>query len=250
MGRDDSLGTTTLFGLPSPQIREELMTLAEPVHLQAQGWLFHEGDPSDRLYLLGSGRLRLVVEGEGGTRVLRSLGPGAAIGELGILAGTRRSASVLAVRDSEVLEIDGERFRDLLGRHPQIAIDLATVLAWQLQESGGLQTADAPASVFAIASTGGRLGDAFWTEIASAFREFGSTAAIDGSDLEGVPPEGRGRALAELERDHDYVLLRAASGNPDWDRFCARQADRNVVLADGQQTIVSAPRGSDLGFLR
>src|SRR5439155_23065782 len=109
---------TTLFGLLSPPVRGELMTLAGPVHLQAQGWRFHEGDPSDRLYLLVSGRLKIVVEGESGTRVLRSLGPGAAIGELGILAGNARSASVLAVRDCELLEIDGERFRDLLGRHP------------------------------------------------------------------------------------------------------------------------------------
>jgi predicted acylesterase/phospholipase RssA/CRP-like cAMP-binding protein len=249
MERDGWLGSTTLLGLLSPPMREELMTLAEPVHLSAQGWLFHEGDPSDRLYLLVSGRLKIVVEGESGTRLLRSLGPGAAIGELGILAGTPRSASVLAVRDCELLQIDGERFRDLLGRHPEIAIDLATVLARQLQESGGLQTADAPASVFAIESTGGGRGDAFWTEMASAFRELGSTAAIDSSDMEGVPPEGRGRALAELERDHDFVLLRAAGGNPDWEGFCARQADRNVVLTDGAQTIASAPRGSDLVFL-
>ena len=249
MGRDDSLRTTTLFGLLSPPIREELMTLAEPVHLQAQGWLFHEGDPSDRLYLLVSGRLKIVVEGESGTRVLRSLGPGAAIGELGILAGNARSASVLAVRDCELLEIDGERFRDLLGRHPEIAIDLATVLSRQLQESGGLQTADAPASVFAIASTGGRRGDAFWTEMVSAFRELGSTAAIDSTDMADAIPEGRGRALADLERDHDHVLLRSASGNAEWDRFCARQADRNVVLAEGTQTMASAPRGSDVVFL-
>jgi NTE family protein len=249
MERDGWLGSTTLLGLLSPPMREELMTLAEPVHLSAQGWLFHEGDPSDRLYLLISGRLKIVVEGESGTRVLRSLGPGAAIGELGILAGTSRSASVLAVRDCELLQIDGVRFRDLLGRHPEIAIDLATVLARQLQGSGGLQTADAPASVFTIASTGGGRGDAFWTEMASAFRELGSTAAIDGSDVEGVPPEGWGRALAELERDHDHVLLRATGGNPDWDGFCGRQADRNVVLAGSAQTIASAPRGSDLVFL-
>jgi NTE family protein len=250
MGRDGWLGSATLLGLLSPPMREELMTLAEPVHLPAQGWLFHEGDPSDRLYLLVSGRLKIVVESESGTRVLRSLGPGAAIGELGILAGTPRSASVLAVRDCEVLQIDGERFRDLLARHPEIAIDLATVLSRQLQESGGLQTADAPACVFAIAiATGGHSGDAFWTEMASAFRELGSTAAIDSSDMEGVLPEGWGRALAELERVHDYVLLREAGRNTDWDRFCSRQADRNVVLADGPQTIASAHRGSDLVFL-
>ena len=72
-------------------------------------------------------------------------GPSAAIGELAVLTGTKRSASVQAVRDSELLQIDSERFRELVHGDSELAAGLATALARQLQESGGLQEVDGAA---------------------------------------------------------------------------------------------------------
>ena len=68
-------GGSLLAALPA-RVREELLGIAETVRLPAQEWLFHTGDEADRLYLVASGRLRVVVEREGETRVARLLGPG------------------------------------------------------------------------------------------------------------------------------------------------------------------------------
>ena len=95
------LDDASLLGTLPPSVQEELLAAAEPVRLPAQEWLFREGDAGDRLFFVVSGRLRVVVEHGGELRVVRLLGPGAAIGELAVLTGTRRSASVQAVRDSE-----------------------------------------------------------------------------------------------------------------------------------------------------
>ena len=201
------------------------------VRIRAQERLFLEGDLADRLYLLVSGRLRVLVEGDDGPRVLRLLGPGAAIGELAVLTGTKRSASVQAVRDSELLQIDSERFRELVHSDSELAAGLATALARQLQESGGLQEIDAPPAVFAVSAVTNVNAHLFWLELQSAFDELGSTAAVSGPAPE-MWSDDWAVSLAELERTHSHVLL-LAEPDDDWAQFCFRQADRVVILADG-----------------
>jgi predicted acylesterase/phospholipase RssA len=99
----------------------------EPVHAQAGDAIIAEGDPGDGLYVLLSGRLRVSVStsatapgavhgggvhggaGQGGAgqdgaeRVLHDLGRGAVIGEIALLSDRPRSATVRAVRDSDLL---------------------------------------------------------------------------------------------------------------------------------------------------
>ena len=76
-----------------------LEAASEDVELDAGTYLFHQGDPSDGLYVLRSGRLQ-VRQGE---IVLTELGRGAVLGELGLLTDGGRSASIRAVRDSRLI---------------------------------------------------------------------------------------------------------------------------------------------------
>ena len=75
------LGASALLRALSPRLQEELVAAAEPMRLPAQEWLFREGEPGDRLYLVRAGRLRVVSEQDGTARVLRLLGPGAVLVE-------------------------------------------------------------------------------------------------------------------------------------------------------------------------
>src|SRR5688500_9947074 len=86
------------------------------VHVHAGETVVRRGDTGDRLYLVASGRLRVFVEEDDGLRVLRELGSGAALGELALLTGTPRSATVVAVRDTELLELTADVFHSLLER--------------------------------------------------------------------------------------------------------------------------------------
>jgi NTE family protein len=249
MGVNDPFAGTSLLASLTPRLRDEFVCLAERVRIRAQEWLFLEGDVADRLYLLLSGRLRVLVQGDDGPRVLRLLGPGAAIGELAVLTGTKRSASVQAVRDSELLEIDSERFRELVHGDSELAAGLATALARQLQQSGGLQEIDAPPAMFAVSAATDMNAHPFWVELQSAFHELGSTAAVSGPGRDGMWGHDWGVSLAELERTHSYVLL-LAGPDDDWAHFCLRQADRVVMLAGGaSHEGHRAPEGCDLVFL-
>jgi CRP-like cAMP-binding protein len=83
--------------------------------------LLKEGDSSDFVLLVLSGKLEVFVEREGKDLVLTEANPGTILGELAMLCGIPRSASVRAKTDSAVLEWPDEAFRTLLVRDPSLS---------------------------------------------------------------------------------------------------------------------------------
>jgi HlyB family type I secretion system ABC transporter len=80
-----------------------------------------EGDEADALYVLVSGRARIVKLGEHGEEVsLNTLRAGDSFGEIGLLEHTRRTATVRASSDVEVLRLDKSVFEALLRSNPEI----------------------------------------------------------------------------------------------------------------------------------
>ena len=247
MSEGVTLSDAPLLGTLRPVVQERLVAAAVPITLPAQEWLFHEGDSADRVFLVVSGRLRVVVERDGEQKVARLLGPGAAIGELAVLTGARRSASIQAIRDSELLEIESERFLELLASDPELSIGLTESLARQLQASGGLSIPDAPPTVYAVAPAPGVVVGRLWDELRAAFSALGPTAAVERPDDDG---DGWSRELGELEARHAYVLMLAPPDDGDWRSFCLRQADRVLFVATTTRPKdVPGIEGCDLAFL-
>src|SRR5262249_15880188 len=78
-----------------------LFHAAQPRHLNAGERLFAVGDAGDGCYLLDQGLLKVTVTSpRGEERIIAILGPGAIVGELSMIDGMPRSASVAALRDS------------------------------------------------------------------------------------------------------------------------------------------------------
>ena len=102
------VSVSTLAGVPllagaDADALETLAAEAYPRRVLAGDWVMREGDGADDLFVVLRGRLRAVAGATGDERTLRVIGPGAAIGELALLTGAPRSASVQAVRDSTLL---------------------------------------------------------------------------------------------------------------------------------------------------
>ena len=70
-----------------------------------------EGAPGEALYVVLSGEVEVIKDDDGRDIVLAARGPGEVLGEMSLLEQRPRTASVRAVRDSEVLEIGAETFR-------------------------------------------------------------------------------------------------------------------------------------------
>ena len=86
--------------LPDTRLHE-LAALARPVSLPAGAVLFERGAPGDALYVIRHGRLEVVVDGE----VVREAGRGEVLGELALLTGEPRNATVRARRDAELYAV-------------------------------------------------------------------------------------------------------------------------------------------------
>jgi CRP-like cAMP-binding protein len=96
--------------------------------------LFHRGDRGDALYVIEQGRVRIVREDEQGRElVLNHCGPGEAIGEMSLFDQEPRSASVIAVTDSEVLELKRDAFFELIDQRPDVSLVLLQSLSSRLR---------------------------------------------------------------------------------------------------------------------
>ena len=222
------------------RVSADVLADATERRLDAREWLFREGDAAESCFVLVTGRLEVVVDAADGPRVVRVLGPGAAIGELAILTGEPRSASVRALRDSKLLELDGERFAALLGRDPAFAAGLARELARQLQASGGL---DQPAARVAVIAVTGDDASGFAGELARALEPWGSVDVLDGGRL---TSDAFAAAVDTAEAGHAYVLLVDSGADEAWRRFCSRQADRVLFVARSGRAAQDAVPGCEL----
>ncbi len=124
-----------LSGLPE-HLSGSLFTSATPAKLGAEEVLFLAGDAGDGCYRVEDGLLKVTMVSRGGSeRILAFLGPGAIVGELSIIDGLPRSASVVAVRPSLLSFLSRAAFDDFANRHPEIYKSLVTLIAGRLRET-------------------------------------------------------------------------------------------------------------------
>lgn len=111
-----------------PDDLKVLLNALEPVRLPAGSVLFAAGEPPEDGYLVVAGTVRVVRPGEG-ELILGTLGRGQLIGEMGLLDGAPRSATVLAETDVTGLRLRREQWAELRGSgHP--------AAFWFLEEVG------------------------------------------------------------------------------------------------------------------
>jgi len=90
-----------------------------------------QGTVADWLYIIhtGSAEVRLYLDTDGSYRAVKTLGPGDFLGEMGLLTGEPRSATVVANGEVCCYRLDREGFRGILASRPEIAGSIATLLA-------------------------------------------------------------------------------------------------------------------------
>jgi CRP/FNR family transcriptional regulator len=130
-----------LQGVPafSTLAEDDLARVADvtvPRSFRAGEAIFHEGDESDTCYVIRSGHVRAVREHtDGRTLTLATLGPGDIFGELSIFDEERRSATIEALEDIEVVAILAGDLRRMLREHADIAVKLLAALSRRLRET-------------------------------------------------------------------------------------------------------------------
>jgi len=128
------LANVPLFQGLGPKELDALIPVARTVSLKTREELFHKGDEGAQAYVVIRGKLKALTTSEDGDDVVFSiLGPGEVFGEIALLGGTPRTATVTAIDPCELLIIDRRDFISFLRGHPGVAINLLDVLAQRMK---------------------------------------------------------------------------------------------------------------------
>ena len=120
-------------GLDAPALRA-LAALARHRRCAAGEEIVQQDAPADAVYLILRGRASVSTVGRNAEAlVIREIGPGEIIGEVSLLDGGPRSATVKAITKTELIGIDRAPFMQLIGDRPAIALSLLAVLATRLR---------------------------------------------------------------------------------------------------------------------
>lgn len=113
------LGRTALFASLDADSLARLAAVSSQRTYPRGQYLWYQGDPGDRLFVIGSGLVKVVLASSSGDEMLlATLGAFEAIGELAVLDGAPRSASVIAVEPTTVVILERETLFELFRQHP------------------------------------------------------------------------------------------------------------------------------------
>ena len=116
-----AVARVSVFSKLSQTDVEELTKIVTSKKYAADKAVFFQGDPSDSLYILVKGSVKVSnASGDGREKILDILGPGEIFGELAMLDGHPRSATVTTVEPTELGSISRTDFRDFVSSRPAI----------------------------------------------------------------------------------------------------------------------------------
>jgi CRP/FNR family cyclic AMP-dependent transcriptional regulator len=134
--QEDAIPSHNLLSELPDHLVADLFTAASPVRLKAGKVLFFAGDVGNGCYRVEDGLLKVTIASRSGSeRILTFLGPSAIVGELSMIDGLPRSASVVAVRDSTLSFVRRAAFNQFVRKHPDVYKTLVTLLARRLRET-------------------------------------------------------------------------------------------------------------------
>jgi len=243
------------------------------VALEAGEVLFREGDAGDSLYVVVTGRVRILAGAPGSERALRDFGPGELLGEMALLTGEPRTATVVAVRDTELYRLSASSAELYLFSDASVMRRITTTLARRLARSPSARPAHQPGvrNVALVAAGDTPLAEVarFGEALGAFLSEHMQVAVMSPRTVEAAlgiaaaAGQNAARAagltgwLTDQEDRHDLVLYvpsgeRPGPGPADrdpgepgfWDRLCLRQADVALLVgrADASPLLGSSER--------
>jgi NTE family protein len=252
LGQREALLKTVLrnyFASDDAEILRTIQAEADYVDLASGATLLRQGDISDDVYFVLSGRLRAFSEPESGVRkILSEIGRGETIGELALFTGEPRSATIVAVRDSLLIKVTRAMIERAIMQNPEIEISMTRTVIRRFRRGERERQAQViPVNVCILPITSGL--DA--AEFARKLREAqgagsGSIAVITADEIaerfstDPAHPIGQHYdALAsyvdEIEARSSAVYLAADDHDTAWTRFCLRHADEVLLLASADR---------------
>lgn len=220
------------------------------VHIKGGGVLFEQGDIDQTLYIVVSGRLRVLLRDElGDTSVLGDMRRGETLGEMALITGEPRTATIVAVRDSVLVALSRASYEEVISRYPLVSMQVARFIIERIRPSLSKRRLWARPGVVAVlpATRGvdvkgqvGRLlpdleyhGSVIRVDAVAAREALGAQVFADA--IEGGSDEAAHTVahwVDRIEADHDMVVFVGDDDATPWSLYCQRHADEVLLVAD------------------
>ncbi|GAB1716679.1 MAG: cyclic nucleotide-binding domain (cNMP-BD) protein [Nitrobacter sp.] len=237
------------FASDKAGILRTIQSEAEYIDLDSGATLLRQGDVSDDVYFVLSGRMHAFSETESGARkILSEIGRGESIGELALFTGEPRSATIVAARDTLLVKVTRAMIERAIVQDPEIEMSMMRLVIRRFrQHERERQVAPVAVNVCILPITPGLDAADFAQSLRDAQAvEARPVSVVTADDIAGrfgaaaVRQAGRRHdALAgyidEIEARSRAVYLAADGHDTAWTRFCLRHADEILLLADAHR---------------
>ncbi|MBF0451484.1 MAG: patatin-like phospholipase family protein [Candidatus Magnetomorum sp.] len=245
------VASTDLFGQLSRSALRDVMSEMEHKHIRGGETLFRVNEPGDGMYIVITGRLLIYsLRPDQTEKKITEIGPGEYVGELELIMDERRSMTIKAIRDTELLKLSKVGFEQLIKKHPsalllmtQNIVKRIRKVVFSKEQSGSLRTIS-----LLHAGTYWNL-NAFTESFIPVLEKQGATIVLTSERLDHYLGEGMSKVdfgildekdnrivewLCEQERNYRFVVYQADPGLTPWTRRCIRQADRILLVASAR----------------
>lgn len=223
--------------IPAPLLKK-LEPIVQWEDFPDQELVVEQGKPGDGMYLVFNGRLRWITNNKDGETIREGIfRPGDVFGELSVLTGEARSASVYAMRDCELIRLSGNSFERLVHQEPRLLLALSRTLARRLTAPAADNKN--PARIFCVLPLHPTINVYdFAHKLARCLPgRAGVMTSADvppGSSEESADSLELNSKLVALEHKSDYTVLGASCEDSPWTRKCLRHSDYIILVADAK----------------
>ena len=257
--RRDQLAETlpALFGTLDASSLNEIQTLVQWVDLPAGDFLFMQGDESDTAYIVINGTLHAYSgDTDQPQRLfLREMTRGDCIGEMGVLSEEKRSASILAARDSLLICFSKQNFQKIMVKYPAVSRQITKLLIKRLQNPSHGSRPEKNTTKIAVIPAGQPFPiSEFVQTLSSALAPFGPVLHLSSRS---VDTWLGARGIAQVEKDDPRTLSLMAwlDKQETHYRFVLFESDlnlsgwthRSIARADHLILVGKAGASPDLG---
>lgn len=222
-----------LFGELEETLLTQLLEQSKTLELDAGDTLFRQGDTDNSLYIVLTGRCRaLAVQDDGKLHALGDIGAGEPIGEFALFLGEVRSATVVAIRKSVVLQLSEKEYLNIVARYPRFSTQLTQFIVKRLRRNALQQHLEVAAKNIAVINLQADQDISVYTDaIKARFESLQFPIQV----LDEHSPQSHLDQHAmynSLEENEGLNFLVCNDQNLHWSRQCIIYADLIVLATD------------------
>lgn len=261
------LRSSDTFRHLEPEALKDLGKELDVAMFKGGDYLYREGDGSNGIHFIVSGRLQVRTDFKDGTqKVWAKLSRGESVGEMALLTGNKHSTSAVAMRDTLVATLSQDAYYRLLVKHPRaitkrfsggIVDDL-----WA-QIKGEDKTLNTLYAFTIAPANSDVLLDGFCDELTKALSAFGKTLHLNSARVDSIL-ERKGAAqtlhddaynlnltqwLNEQEAKHKFIVYQTDTDATSWSKRCLLHADKVLLVASTETSPKLGEIGGSLGYL-